>query len=237
MDSGPQTQMIFGDHVRVFEEMDGWSWVQAERDDYTGYVSSAALEQPAGTETHLVIVPRTFVYPGADLRFPHTKALSLGSRVRIVGAAETRGTKYALLESGEALIASHLVPIGDHAADYVAVAETLLHTPYLWGGTSGFGIDCSGLVQLSMWVAGRNVLRDSDMQQNTLGEIVEPDASYSNLKRGDLVFWKGHVAICASPDTLIHASGHTMTVTLEPLQEAIKRIAYLYDLPTLIRRP
>ncbi|NKC22608.1 C40 family peptidase [Ochrobactrum oryzae] len=237
MDSGPQTQMIFGDRVRVYEEMDGWSWVQAERDGYTGYVSSAALEQPAGTETHLVIVPRTFVYPGSDLRFPHTKALSLGSCVRIVGAAETRGTKYALLESGEALIASHLAPVGEHAADYVAVAETLLHTPYLWGGTSGFGIDCSGLVQLSMWVAGRKVLRDSDMQQNTLGEIIEPDAAYSNLKRGDLVFWKGHVAICASPDMLIHASGHTMTVTLEPLQDAIKRIAYLYDLPTLIRRP
>lgn len=237
MDSGPQTQMIFGDHVRVFEEMDGWSWVQAERDGYTGYVSSAALEQSAGIETHLVIVPRTFVYPGADLRFPHTKALSLGSRVRIVGAAETRGTEYALLESGEALIASHLAPIGEHAADYVAVAETLLHTPYLWGGTSGFGIDCSGIVQLCMWVAGRKVLRDSDMQQNTLGEIIEPDATYSNLKRGDLVFWKGHVAICASPDMLIHASGHTMTVTLEPLQDAIKRIAYLYDLPTLIRRP
>ncbi len=237
MDSGPQTQMIFGDRVRVFEEMDGWSWMQAERDGYTGYVAAAALEQLAGTETHLVIVPRTFVYPGADLRFPHTMALSLGSRVRIVGAAETRGTKYALLESGEALIASHLAPVGEHAADYVSVAETLLHTPYLWGGTSGFGIDCSGLVQLSMWVAGREVLRDSDMQQNTLGEIVEPDASYSNLKRGDLVFWKGHVAICASPDMLIHASGHTMTVTLEPLQDAIKRIAYLYDLPTLIRRP
>lgn len=237
MDSGPQTQMIFGDSVRVFEEMDGWSWVQAERDGYTGYVSAAALERPAGDATHMVVVPRTFIYPGSDLRFSHTKALSLGSRVRIVGAAETRGTKYALLESGEALIASHLAPVDEHAADYVAVAETLLHTPYLWGGTSGFGIDCSGLVQLSMWVAGREVLRDSDMQQNTLGEIVEPDANYSNLKRGDLVFWKGHVAICASPDMLIHASGHTMTVTLEPLQDAIKRIAYLYDLPTLIRRP
>ncbi|MBB5700364.1 cell wall-associated NlpC family hydrolase [Ochrobactrum daejeonense] len=237
MDSGPQTQIIFGDPVRVFEEMDGWSWVQAERDGYTGYVSASALQRPAGEATHLIVVPRTFIYPGPDLRFPHTMALSLGSRVRVVGAAETRGTKYALLENGEALIASHLSPLGEHASDYVSVAETLLHTPYLWGGTSGFGIDCSGLVQLAMWVAGRKVLRDSDMQQNTLGEIIEPDAGYSNLKRGDLIFWKGHVAICASPDMLIHASGHTMTVTLEPLREAIKRIAYLYDLPTLIRRP
>ena len=236
-DSGPQTQIIFGDMVRVFEEQDGWSWVQAERDGYTGYVSSASLEKPTADATHMVIVPRTFIYPGSDLRFPHTKALSLGSRVRIVGSAETRGTQYALLENGEALIAGHLAPLDQHAADYVAVAETLLHTPYLWGGTSGFGIDCSGIVQLSMWVSGRKVLRDSDMQQNTLGEIVEPDADYSNLKRGDLVFWKGHVAICASPDMLIHASGHTMTVTLEPLRDAIRRIAYLYDLPTLIRRP
>jgi len=236
-DSGPQTQIIFGDMVRVFEEQDGWSWVQAERDGYTGYVSSASLEKPTADATHMVIVPRTFIYPSSDLRFPHTKALSLGSRVRIVGSAETRGTQYALLENGEALIAGHLAPLDQHAADYVAVAETLLHTPYLWGGTSGFGIDCSGIVQLSMWVSGRKVLRDSDMQQNTLGEIVEPDDDYSNLKRGDLVFWKGHVAICASPDMLIHASGHTMTVTLEPLKDAIRRIAYLYDLPTLIRRP
>lgn len=236
-DSGPQTQIIFGDTVRVFEEQDGWCWVQAERDGYTGYVSAASLEKPVDDATHMVIVPRTFVYPGNDLRFPHTKALSLGSRVRIVGTSEKRGTEYALLESGEALIAKHLAPLSDHAHDFVAVAKTLLHTPYLWGGTSGFGIDCSGLVQLSMWVAGRKVLRDSDMQENTLGEIVEPDADYSNLKRGDLVFWKGHVAICASPDMLIHASGHTMTVTLEPLKDAIKRIAYLYDLPTLIRRP
>ena len=236
-DSGPQTQIIFGDMVRVFEEQDGWSWAQAERDGYTGYVSSASLEKPGADATHMVIVPRTFIYPGSDLRFPHTKALSLGSRVRIVGSAETRGTQYALLENGEALIAGHLASLDQHAPDYVAVAETLLHTPYLWGGTSGFGIDCSGIVQLSMWVSGRKVLRDSDMQQNTLGEIIEPDANYSNLKRGDLVFWKGHVAICASPDMLIHASGHTMTVTMEPLNDAIKRIAYLYDLPTLIRRP
>ncbi len=129
MDSGPQTQIIFGDPVRVFEEMDGWSWVQAERDGYTGYVSASALQRPAGEATHLIVVPRTFIYPGPDLRFPHTMALSLGSRVRVVGAAETRGTKYALLENGEALIASHLSPLGEHASDYVSVAETLLHTP------------------------------------------------------------------------------------------------------------
>ncbi|WP_343313174.1 NlpC/P60 family protein [Brucella sp. BE17] len=236
-DSGPQTQILFGDTVCVFEESDGWCWAQADRDDYVGYVSASSLENPRGEATHRVIVPRTFVYPGPDLRFAHTHALSLGSSVRVVGMAETRDTHYVVLESGEALIASHVAPVGVSVQDYVAVAETLLHTPYLWGGTSGFGIDCSGLVQLCLWAAGKKVLRDSDMQQSALGAIVEPDGEYSNLKRGDLVFWKGHVAICTDPDTLIHASGHTMMVTLEPLKEAIKRIAYLYGMPTLIRRP
>lgn len=235
--SGPQTQILLGDRVQVFEEKDGWCWVQAERDGYTGYVPAESLEQPGPAHTHVVMVPRTFVYPGADLRFPITRALSLGAQVRVVGSAETRGTHYSLLESGEAIITKHLAPIDEPASDYVAIAETLLHTPYLWGGTSGFGIDCSGLVQLCLRVAGRNVLRDADMQQKSIGEVIDPGADYSGLKRGDLVFWKGHAAICQTPDMLIHASGHTMSVTLEPVREAIERIAYLYDLPTVFRRP
>jgi cell wall-associated NlpC family hydrolase len=236
-DSGPQTQLLLGDDVELFDEADGWCWVQAVRDGYVGYVSASALEEPPGEPTHIVNVPRTFIYPGPDLRFPHTSVLSLGSRVTVTGEAETRGTRYLLLESGEAIIARHLQPAGQYADDYVAVAETLLHTPYLWGGTSAFGIDCSGLVQLSMRMAGKNVLRDSDMQAATIGTVIEPDANYGNLKRGDLVFWKGHAAILTDEKTLIHASGHTMSVTLEPLRDAIDRIAYLYDYPTVIRRP
>lgn len=235
--SGPQTQILYGDMVQVFDKKDGWFWVQAERDGYTGYVPADSLGVPTSGHTHVVISPRTFVYPGADLRFPITKALSLGSELRIVGSAETRGTQYSLLESGEAIISKHLAPIDEPQSDYVALAETLLHTPYLWGGTSGFGIDCSGLVQLCLRLCGRNVLRDADMQQKSIGEIIEPGNDYSELKRGDLVFWKGHAAICQSPDMLIHASGHTMSVTLEPLRDAIERIAYLYELPTAFRRP
>ena len=142
-----------------------------------------------------------------------------------------------MLASGEAMIAGHLRPVGEPAADYVAVAETLIDTPYLWGGTTGFGIDCSGLVQLSMRMAGRDVLRDTDMQAATVGEPVEPGPDFSALRRGDLVFWKGHVAIMTDAASMIHANGHTMIVSREGLREAIDRIGYLYGQPTGFRRP
>lgn len=230
------TQFLFGDDVLVFEDHNGWCWIQNERDGYVGYVVDTTLDRRASDPTHIVIAPRSFVYPGSDLKFPRTSALSMGSLVTVTGGEERRGTLYAMLPSGEAMIAKHLVPIDEVAEDYVAVAETLMHTPYLWGGVSGFGIDCSGLIQLALLMTGQGVLRDSDMQAGTIGERIEPDENYHNLKRGDFVFWKGHAAMMASHSTLIHASGHTMSVTLEPLRDAIERIAYLYGKPTAVRR-
>ncbi|MCO5155730.1 MAG: NlpC/P60 family protein [Aquamicrobium sp.] len=234
-DAGLDTQLILGDEVRVFEEADGFAWVQAGRDSYVGYVEAAGLVVPAvHAPTHVVSVPRTFLYAEADMKRRATAALSLGSRLTIVGAATTRGTDYALTDTGEAVVAAHLRPAGDVIADYVAVAGMLERTPYLWGGTSAFGIDCSGLVQLSLRMAGRPVPRDTDMQAAALGALL---AGRDELRRGDLVFWKGHVAIVADGETIIHASGHAMMVVREPLDEAIERIARLYDRPTGFRRP
>ena len=233
-DAGLSTQALYGDDVRVFDVSDGWAWIQLERDGYVGYVADTALGERGTEPTHIVVVPRTFVYPGPDLKLPSTGALSLGSLVTVVGSTETRGTRYALLSSGEALIEKHLQPVSSRAGDYVTVAETLLGTPYLWAGASGFGIDCSGLVQLSMRMAGKDVLRDSDMQAATIGSPVERSAG---LRRGDLVFWKGHVAVMTDAGTTIHANGHTMTVSREGLDEAIGRIGYLYGGPTGFRRP
>lgn len=237
LDSGIDTQFLSGDDVLVFDEADGWAWIQGERDGYVGYVRIEELKVREAVATHIVSAPRTFIYPGPDLRFPRSGQLSMGSTVTVTGAAETRGTHYAVLPSGETIIAGHLRPIGEHAADYVTVAETFLGTPYLWGGASGFGIDCSGLVQLSMRMAGHGVLRDTDMQVASLGHPLDIGPDRSGLKRGDLVFWKGHVAIMTDGEMMIHANGHTMTVSREGLKEAIARIGYLYGGPTAFRRP
>ncbi|AZO16832.1 peptidase P60 [Mesorhizobium sp. M2A.F.Ca.ET.043.05.1.1] len=236
-DAGVNTQALFGDDVLVFEDAEGWAWVQAERDGYVGYVADNLLGARDHAPTHIVCVPRTFLYPGPDLRFPISGQLSMGSTVTVSGSAETRGTHYALLPSGQAIIAGHLRPIGELAEDYVTVAESFLGTPYLWGGVSGFGIDCSGLVQLAMRMTGKDVLRDSDMQAASIGTPFEPGPDYTGLQRGDLVFWKGHVAIMTDERDMIHANGHTMLVSREGLKEAVERIGYLYGGPTGFRRP
>ncbi|PHR23666.1 MAG: peptidase P60 [Hoeflea sp.] len=230
------TQALLGEALTVFETSNGWAWVQLAEDGYVGYVREDAIREGVSQATHIVSVPRSFVYPGPDLRFPQLRTLSMGSRVTIVGAAETRGTPYALLEDGSAIIATHLCPVAEPAAeDAVSVAARFIDTPYLWGGRTGFGIDCSGLVQLALAMTGKSAPRDSDQQAAHLGTVIEPVSD--GLQRGDLVFWKGHVGFLEDPDTLLHASGGTMYVTREPLQAAIERIARLYGPPTLYRRP
>lgn len=237
LDAGISTQLLMGAEIAVFDKADGFAWVQSRRDGYVGYVASADIGPIGQAPTHRVIAPRSFVYSGADLRLPRTGVLSMGAELTVVGKAETRGTIYALLPDGGAMIAAHLSPADAPADDYVAVAETLIHTPYLWGGSSAFGIDCSALVQLAMRMAGRDVQRDSDMQASGLGAELDPGPGQENLRRGDLVFWKGHVAIMTDPRTMIHANGHTMLVSREGLAEAIDRIGYLYGSPTGFRRP
>lgn len=231
--AGIDTELLLGETLQVFERSNGWAWVQADADGYAGYLPETAFGETV-VATHRISAPRTFLYPQAELRKPPLAALSMGSLVRFVGEEETRGTRYLMTEKGEGVIAAHCQSVEEaQAGDYVSIALRFLETPYLWGGRSGFGIDCSGLVQLSMAMTGKSVLRDTDMQVKSVGSEIER----ADLRRGDLVFWKGHVGIMEDEKTLLHANGHTMNVARENLDEAIKRIGWLYELPTAFRRP
>ena len=235
-DCAIDTQLMFGEDVNVHAEKDGWAWVQAERDQYVGWLEAKTLKFETSPITHLVCVPRTFLYPEPDLKLPHKGMRSMGTGLVVVGEEETRGTKYKILETGEAIIAHHIRPKDAYESDYVTVAQTLIRTPYLWAGTTAFGLDCSGLVKLAMFMCGQNVLRDSDMQAATIGEEIIAGKNFENVKRGDLIFWRGHVGIAQGEGLLLHANGNSMDVTSEPLLPAIERIAYLYEKPTGVRR-
>ncbi len=242
LDASLDTELFRGEVVRVFDETaEGWSWVQNETDGYVGYLSNDALGALSPEPTHRVSALRTFVYPGPDMKLPVRGSLSIGSRIATAGTAETRGTLYRLLAGGEgAVVAIHTEPVDapfdtTHDADFVAVALRFLRVPYLWGGRSSLGVDCSSLVQLSLMVAGRPAPRDTDMQQAALGHAVE-DGIGAPLDRGDLVFWKGHVAIMIDGEFMVHASGHHMAVTLEPLADAVARIAKAAGPPLAVRR-
>ncbi|KQS87955.1 MULTISPECIES: NlpC/P60 family protein [unclassified Rhizobium] len=234
LECGTDTELLLGETVHVFDTSGGWAWVKADFDGYVGYIADYAVSPVVRSLTHIITAPRTFIYSGPDLKFPTVQALSMGNRIAVIDERETRGTRYFLLEGGQAVIANHCAEATQPlAGDYVSIAARFLETPYLWGGRSGFGIDCSGLVQLSMMMTGRTAPRDTDMQAKQLGTAIERE----ELRRGDLVFWKGHVAIMEDDRTLLHANGHTMTVSHEGLEDSIQRIGWLYNKPTGYRRP
>jgi cell wall-associated NlpC family hydrolase len=214
------TEALFGETVTVFDEHEGWSWGQLHGDGYVGYLPSVDLGPPGPEATHKVAAIRTFVYPGPNLKLPFSGFLSLNTRVAVVGAEGD----YARLASGGFVFARHLSAADEMESDYVAVAERLLGVPYLWGGRTSLGLDCSALVQTALAAAGIQAPRDSDMQERELGTPVETDAALSGLRRGDLVFWKGHVGIMLDEARLLHANGHTMAVSVEPLAAAEERI-------------
>jgi cell wall-associated NlpC family hydrolase len=211
------TQALLGETVVVYETTDeGWAWGQLETDGYVGWLSANALGAPGPAATHKVSVPRTLGFPGPDIKLAPAAALPMGARLAIARQDE----RFAVTANGWHLPIAHLAPIKAREADFVAVAEELLHTPYLWGGKTSLGIDCSGLVQISLQAAGIACPRDSDMQELTLGKL----STLGELRRGDLVFWKGHVAIARDSETLQHVNAHHMAVAIEPAAKAIARI-------------
>jgi cell wall-associated NlpC family hydrolase len=210
------TQALKGERVTVYEvSEEGWAWGQLETDHYVGYLSANAIGPMGPLPTHRVIVPRTFGFPAADIKLPPMIALPMGARIEILKETE----RFALNSFGWHFPLAHVAPLAKRQPDFVAVAESLMNAPYLWGGKSSLGIDCSGLVQTALQLAGIVCPRDTYMQ-----EQIGVPVTLKDIRRGDLIFWKGHVAIARDAKTIIHANAHHMTVASEPLSEAITRI-------------
>ena len=223
------TQALMGERVIVYETTEeGWAWGQLESDGYVGWLWANALGKPDRAPTHKVAVPRTLGFPGPDIKLAPAVALPMGASV-VVARQEER---FAVTANGWHLPTAHLAPVKARQPDFVAVAEDFLHAPYMWGGKTSLGIDCSALVQVALQTAGIACPRDSDMQELALGKL----SSFGELRRGDLVFWKGHAAIARDGDTLLHANAHHMTVAIEPAAEAVARIKATGSEVTSVKR-
>jgi len=223
------TEALKGERVTIYDSnAEGWAWGQLAADDYVGWLPANALA-PAGAEpTHKVAALRTFAFPGPSIKLPPVEALPLGARLAIAHFDD----RMAVTQSGSYVPAPHLAPVESYEPDFIAVAERFIGVPYLWGGKTALGLDCSGLVQVALTACGTSCPRDSDMQEESLGAA----ADVSDVRRGDLIFWKGHVAIARDRSSLLHANAFHMAVAIEPIGDAIARIRSAGFEVTCVRR-
>jgi cell wall-associated NlpC family hydrolase len=217
-------QLLMGAEVTVFENHAGWAFVQAV-DGYVGYIQAVDLADPLAP-THFVGTIATHAYPQDDLKSPEQHSLPFGARVTVV---DERGKFF---ETNAGFVPkSHLREITCPFTDPATVAQLHFGVPYLWGGDSSRGIDCSGLITAALTACDLPCPADSDMQRDGLGQ-----AFNGPYQRGDLVFWDGHVGMMVDADTLIHANAHHMATAYEPIERAILRIAAKDGGPVLARK-
>jgi len=221
-------ELLFGDSFLVLEDRDGFSFGQSTKDKYCGYVASIDLSNST-PPTHFVSARSTHVYSGAGIKNPPIMALSFGSRLSLIGEQG----KFAKTSEGQFLPRVHVREVDELFEDPVEVAELFLGTPYLWAGNSSYGIDCSGLIQAAFLACGIDCPGDSDLQELALGKQL-PDSA--ETRRGDLFFWKGHVAMAVDEDRIIHANANTMSVAYEQIDAAVERIKAAGEGPVTSRR-
>ena len=215
-DAALETQALHGEAFTIYDEKDGWAWGQAALDSYVGYARSdsfAVMEAP----THRVTAMATALFAAPDAKGVARAILPMGAKLAIAQGAG----RFARLADGFYAYTDHIVPLGARVPDWVAVAERFLGVPYLWGGKTHRGVDCSGLVQIALEAAGIASPRDTDMMESALGTALALDAA---LQRGDLVFWKGHMGAMLDETRLLHANATSMQVSIEPIADARARI-------------
>ena len=219
-----ESQLLAGEPFTVYEIAGEWAWGQAELDDYVGYVAVADLTPGEPSPTHRVDARTSHLYPGPDLKLPVTGHVGFGTWLQV--EAEEKG--FARSDLGW-IFAKHLAPIDRTRPDPIATALQFMGVPYLWGGRTADGLDCSALVQLAVQATGQWCPRDSDQQANFLGQAV-PDLAQA--RNGDLICFKGHIGFLVGTEQLLHANAFYMQVTLDPLDDVLPRAGAI----TAIRR-
>lgn len=213
-------QLLAGDVFALLEEKEGWGWGYSRADGFVGWVELLGLSEAVEPVDHRVTALRTYAFSEPDLKSEPNLLLSLNSSFR----AGRRESRYVEAIGLGWIFTGHCAPLDETAGDFVAVAESFLGAPYLWGGKESLGLDCSGLVQMAMLAAGMPVPRDSDQQEAHLAALWTDVTRMVDRQRGDVVFWPGHVGIMTDSEHLLHANGHWMDVTLEAFDEAERRI-------------
>ena len=230
--AGRVSELLFGEDILVYDIDGAWAWGQCQTDGYVGYARIDGLAEAQDTAPdHEPVVLRSTVYSRPDFRSEPVRPLHLGSRLTVLD----RHADYVLTDAGGWVFARHLERFGQCREPHVAAARRFLGTPYLWGGRSSFGLDCSALVQLALARAGRAAPRDSDQQEAAVGGVVE--AGIAAAMCGDLLYMPGHVAMMTTNDRVIHANVHHMAVEEEPLEAFLRRLTALNLTITTVRRP
>jgi cell wall-associated NlpC family hydrolase len=231
-DAELSTQGLKGERVTIYDRNgEGWAWGQLTSDGYVGWLPDRALAPPSAPPTHKVTALLTFAFPGPSIKLSPTGTLPLGAKLAVRGDDDI----FAVTHDGWYVPRQHLGTPDVNESDFVAVAERFVGTPYLWGGKTSLGIDCSGLVQVALNAAGIGCPRDSDVQEQALGRALSQSET-KKLQRGDLIFWEGHVAIVRDTETIVHANAHHMATAVENIRAAIARIKAAGSEITSIKR-